>query len=116
MVRPRKGSPSVWPYLTAPSLALMPYSVTIARATAVDRLLEEVVGDGPLVVPGGQQGRLVDDVGEVRAGEAGRAPGDRVQVDVRRERLALRVYPQDRLAPLHVRPVDGDLPVEPPGA
>ncbi len=32
MVRPRNGSPSVTPYLTAPSLELMPYSVTIDRA------------------------------------------------------------------------------------
>src|SRR2546421_12610212 len=120
----------------------MPYSVTIARAIAVafsmslpapvvgswktsspaaprpgdlpvDRLLQEVVGDRALLVAGGQQRRLVDHVGQVGTGEPGRTPGDRVQVDVGRERLALRVYPQDRLAALHIRGVHGDLPVEP---
>ena len=65
---------------------------------------------------GGQQRGLVDHVGQVGAGEAGRTPGDRVEVDVGRERLALGVHPQDRLAALHVRGVDGDLPVEPAGA
>ncbi len=34
-MRPRNGSSSPVPYLTAPSLALMPYSVTMARATLV---------------------------------------------------------------------------------
>ncbi len=35
MSRPRNGSAASLPYLTAPSLALMPYWVTIARAIAV---------------------------------------------------------------------------------
>ena len=35
MSRPRKTSPCDWPSLTAPMLALMPYSVTILRAMAV---------------------------------------------------------------------------------
>ena len=78
----------------------------------VDRLLEEVVRDRPLLVTGGEQRGLVDHVGQVGAGEAGRTAGHRVEVDVGRERLALGVHPQDGLAALHVRGVHRDLPVE----
>ena len=35
MSRPRNGSAASLPYLTAPSLALIPYCVTIARAIEV---------------------------------------------------------------------------------
>ncbi|COX73648.1 Uncharacterised protein [Mycobacterium tuberculosis] len=35
MVRPRNGSPCSEPYLTAPSLELIPNSVTIERAILV---------------------------------------------------------------------------------
>src|SRR5206468_11830878 len=47
---------------------------------------------------------------------AGRTARDDVEVDIRRERLALRVHPQDRLAALEVGAVDDDLPVEAAGA
>jgi hypothetical protein len=35
MSRPRNTSPSPWPTRTAPTRSLMPYCVTILRATAV---------------------------------------------------------------------------------
>ena len=79
----------------------------------VDRLLQGVVGDRPLLLTGGEQRGLVDHVGQVGAAEARGTPGDRVEVDVGRERLALGVHPQDGLAALHVGGVDRDLPVEP---
>ena len=71
---------------------------------------------GRAVVAGGQQRGLVEHVGEVGAGEAGRAAGDGVEVDVGGERLALGVHRQDGLAALEVGPVDGDLAVEAAGA
>ncbi len=79
----------------------------------VDRLLQGVVGDRPLVLAGGEQRGLVDHVGQVGAAEARGAPGHRVEVDVGGERLALGVHPQDGLAALHVGGVHRDLPVEP---
>ena len=56
------------------------------------------------------------EVREVGAGEAGRAGGERVEVDLGRERLALRVHLEDLPAAVPVGPVDDDLPVEAAGA
>ena len=63
----------------------------------------------------GQQRRLVDDVGEVGAGEAGRLMGDAHQVGVRGDRAAARVQREDLGAAVDVGHVDDDLPVEAPG-
>ena len=68
------------------------------------------------VVARREQRRLVHEVGEVGAGEAGRAAGDDVEVDAGRERLLLAVHREDRLAALEVGPVDDDLAVEATGA
>src|SRR4029453_12845740 len=46
----------------------------------------------------------------------GGPPRDDLEAHLRREPDVARVYPQDRLAAADVRPVDDDLPVEPPGA
>ena len=59
-----------------------------------------------------QDRRLVDEVGEVRAGEARRLPGDAFDVDALVERLALGVDLQDLGPAAHVRPVEDDLAVE----
>ena len=50
-------------------------------------------------MPGGQQRALVDHVGQVGAGEAGRPPGDYVQVHVRGEWLAAGVHLEDAARP-----------------
>ena len=71
-----------------------------------------VVGDQLLVLAGGEQRGLVEDVGQVGAGEAGRAAGDAQQVDVRRDRLAARVHLEDLVAAVEVGGVDADLAVE----
>ena len=55
-----------------------------AHHHAVLGLLELGVADRFLVAAGGQQGGLVDQVGQVGAREAGRALGDAGQVDVAR--------------------------------
>ena len=60
----------------------------------------------------GEQRGLVDEVREVGAREAGRAGGERVEVDLRGERLALRVHLEDLAAAVAVGPVDDDLAVE----
>ena len=49
---------------------------------AHDPFLELVLADLALARARGQQGRLVDQVGEVGAGEAGRLAGERVEVDL----------------------------------
>src|SRR6478735_12081019 len=79
---------------------------------AVDGLVERDVVDDLLVAARGEQRGLVEDVGEVGTGEAGRAPRDGEQVDVARHGLALGVHREDAVAAEHVRRVDGDLAVE----
>ena len=83
---------------------------------ALQRLVELGGRDDLLVAPRGQDGRLVDEVGEVRTREAGRLLGDRLEVDGLVERLALAVDLEDLQAALHVRPVEDDLAVEAAGA
>ena len=69
----------------------------------LERLLELGHADDLLVAAGGQDGRLVDEVGEVGAGEAGRLARDAFEVDALVERLALGVDLEDLGAALHVR-------------
>ena len=59
-----------------------------------------------------KQGRFVDEVGQVGAGEARRLRGQGVQVDLLADGLAARVHLEDHLAAGAVRPVDHDLAVE----
>ena len=79
---------------------------------ALQRLAELRRADGLLVAARGQDGGLVDEVGEVRAGEAGRLLGHGLEIDLLVERLALDVHLEDLEAALHVRPVEDDLAVE----
>ena len=65
---------------------------------------------------GRQQGRLVERVGQIGPGKAGRGLGDLAQIDVRRPaRLSRAVDLQDRLAAVEVGRVDDHLPVEAAG-
>ena len=64
----------------------------------------------------GEQGRLVDDVGEVGAGEAGRAAGDHLGVDVGADAHLLDVDVEDLLAAHHVGVRHHHLAVEAAGA
>ena len=77
-----------------------------------DPLLELLHRDLAVARAGGQQRRLVDQVGEVGAGEAGGLAGERVEVDLLRQRLAAGVDLEDLLAALAVGAVDDDLAVE----
>ena len=79
---------------------------------AHDPLLELDHRDLALARARGQQRRLVDQVGEVGAGEAGGLAGERVEVDLLGERLAAGVDLEDLLAALAVGAVDDDLAVE----
>ena len=60
----------------------------------------------------GEQRRLVDEVGEVRAGESRRAARDQRRLDVVGQRHAAHVHAQDLLAAAHVRQRHHDLAVE----
>ena len=71
--------------------------------------------DGALVVARRVQRRLVDEIREIGAGEAGRPAREHVDVHVVRQRNLLGVYREDALAALHVGPVDDDAPVEAAG-
>ena len=75
-------------------------------------LLELGHADDLLVAPRGQDGGLVDEVGEVGAGEAGRLAGDAFDLDALVERLALGVDLQDLGPAAHVGAVEDDLAVE----
>ena len=60
----------------------------------------------------GVQGRLVDQVGQVGAAHARRAPGDQLEVDVGGDALVLAVHLEDGQALLEVGQRDHDLAVE----
>src|SRR3989442_453459 len=76
-------------------------------------VLEVVHVHGALVAAGGEEGRLVDDVRQLGAGQTRRSLGDALQVHTGRERNLAGVDPQDLLPALHVGHVHYDLPVEP---
>ncbi len=84
-----------------------------ARDHAIDGLVELVGADRLLVAARGQDRSLVDEVGEVGAGEARRATRDRLDVHRLVERLALDVDVEDLVATLDVGPIEDDLAVEP---
>ena len=73
------------------------------------------IADLAVAGAGGQQRRLVDQVGEVGAGEAGGLAGQRVEVDLAGQRLAAGVDLEDVLAAFAVGAVDDDLAVEAAG-
>ena len=79
--------------------------------------LFELRGADALLLPARRQdGRLVEQVGEVGAREPGRLLRDGVQLDARGQWLAGRVHRQDGLAALDVRRIQHHLPVEAAGA
>src|SRR6185312_9114138 len=61
---------------------------------------------------GAQERGLVDEVGEVGAGEPGSLPRKRAEVDLAADRLALGVHLEDLLAAVAIGAVDHDLAVE----
>ena len=119
-VRQRRRDQSVPALVVGGDLLLLvahdPGALLRAGHDAVDGLVERVGVDELLVVAGGQQRGLVEHVRQVGAGEAGRTAGERLQVDVLGDRLALGVHLEDLLAADQVGTVDGDLPVEAAGA
>ena len=78
-------------------------------------VLEFLLRHEALVAPRGQQRRLVDEVGEIGAGEAGRAAGDDPGIDVGRQGHLAHVHLQDLLAAGDVRVGHDDLAVEAAG-
>ena len=78
-------------------------------------VLELAHGDEPLAAAGGKQRRLVDEVHQVGAGEAGRAARDDLEVDVGRQRHLADVDLEDLLAADDVGIGDDDLAVEAAG-
>src|SRR5207245_2532377 len=93
-----------------PTLFLEPCHHTI------DRFFEIGRRDGVFLLARREQGRLVDDVRQVGAREAGRPRGDHAQFDVRRQHDGAGVQSQDRLAATDVRLVHDHLAVEAAGA
>ena len=75
-------------------------------------VLEVGLGDEGAAAASGEQRRLVDDVGQVGAGESRRLTRERVKVDVAGKRLAAPVQLEDLPAPGAERCLDGDLAVE----
>jgi hypothetical protein len=65
-------------------------------------LLELGLRHHPLVAAGSRQRSFVDEVHQVRAGEAGRTAGNGLEIDIRRQRHLADVNLEDLLAALHV--------------
>ena len=79
---------------------------------AVDGLVDGAVVDQLGTGTGAQQRGFVEHVGQIGTGEARRAHGDHVQVDVRYERLALGMHPQNCLTAFQIRGGHAHLTVE----
>ena len=77
--------------------------------------LDVLHADQALAGLGGVQGRLVEQVGQIRAGKADGALRHLAEVHAGLQRLVAGVHPEDFLPPLDVGVVDRDLPVKAPG-
>src|SRR5207248_1153828 len=77
-----------------------------------DSLFELVLLDDLLAAARREERSLVDEVREIGAREAGGSGRERAQIDLRCERLALRVHLEDLLAADAIGPIDDDLTVE----
>ena len=75
-------------------------------------VLEFGHGDDALAAPRRHEGRLVDEVHQIRAREARRAARHGAQLHVRRQGHLAHMHLQDLLAAVHIRQWDHDLPVE----
>jgi len=82
---------------------------------ALDRIVKVAHRYRLGVAPGGEQGRFVDQIRQVRAGKPGGQRRDLLGVHVRGEPCLFQMYCQDLLAAPLVRPIDQDLAIEPPG-
>ena len=69
-------------------------------------------GDPILAQLGGVQGRLVDQIFEIRTGKTGRAAGQDLKIDFRGKRSLARVHFEDALAALEIGIGNHDLTVE----
>ena len=81
-----------------------------------DGLLDVLHRDEAVLAAHSQQGRLVHQVLQIRAGEAGRAAGDGVEVHVVSELLVAGMDSQNGLTALDIGQADIDLAVEAAGA
>ena len=75
-------------------------------------VLEFLIGHQALVAPRRQQRRLVDKIGQVRAGKARGAAGDDARIDIGGERDLFHVHAEDLLAPVDVGARHDHLAVE----
>jgi len=80
---------------------------------ALEGLLELLDADGVLVRAGREEGRLIGEIGEIRAGEPRRLTGDGLEVHALGQLDLSRVDLQDRFPPHDVWKADDDLAVEP---
>jgi hypothetical protein len=87
-----------------------------AHQDAVAGHLEVTLEDLVLTGSHREEGGFVDEVGQVGAGHARRAPSHHTEVRIGREALRLRVDDEDRLALADLGEGDDDLAVEPAGA
>jgi hypothetical protein len=81
-------------------------------AYSIDGFFELGHGNGFIVATGGQNRRLVEHIGQVSPGKAGRLPRQRRQCDVGLEGLATRVHDQDSLSSAYIWRRHGHDPIE----
>ena len=82
----------------------------------LDTLVEFLHAHRRLIVAGGEQSRLVDEIGEIRPTEAGGDSRHLLEVDRWVELHVGHVNPQDRLASADVGPIDEHVAIEAAGA
>ena len=93
-----------------------PISLLQSRHDPFDGVVEVSHCYGIAAAPGRKEGRLVDQIGKVGAGEAGRQGGDLFRIHIRPELGLLHIHFENLDTPLLVGPVDQNLSVEAAGA
>ena len=101
---------------TLAALAHHPVLLLRAGHHALDGIVDLVHGDLRQLAAGGQDGGLVEQVGQIGAGEAGRAPGHLVEIDILGQGLAAGMDAEDLQAAGVVGPVDHHLAIETAGS
>src|SRR5262245_21626362 len=86
------------------------------RHDAVNGLVKFVHSDGVLAVASGEEGRLIDHIGQIRPYHAGRTRRDDLQIDICSQTHFLRMESEDVQTPLEIRPANHYLAIKTAGA
>ncbi len=83
-----------------------------ARDDAINRIVDFAEADGVFTTAGREDGRFVQQVGQIRTSESGGPTGNALQSEIAVELFVAGMHLKDRQTPLDVGSVNGDLTIE----